>query len=647
MRFAVLFGELKGQDMRHTMTLCGVLLALTLAVFWQTGDHQFINFDDPLYVTNNPHVKGGVTGGNVAWAFTTTHASNWHPLTWLSHMADVDLFGLNPRGHHLVSVFIHAASTLLLFLLLVRMTRAAWQSLFVAALFALHPLHVESIAWVAERKDVLSGFFWFLTLFFYAGYVKRPRFKFYLLALVSYVLGLMTKPMLVTLPIVMLLTDYWPFGRFPSTQREGGAVTSSSLSSLIKEKLPFCFFCGFSAAVTMYAQNKGEALKSLEAIPLLLRSENAVIAYAKYLGKTIWPNDLAIFYPFPVSVPLSQVIGSSLLVVLISAVAIQYRRRCPYLLVGWFWFLVSLVPVIGLVQVGGQSMADRYTYIPLTGLFLVCAWGISDLLRGWPYRRTILLSLAVLAVFPLTVVTWHQIGYWKDNISLYQHALQVTASNYVIHNNFGIALADQGRSDEAILEYRKAIQAWPKAAVAHVTLGAALANRGDLVEAIDHYNEALRLIPDYALAHANLGRALVKLGRIGEAITHYEETLKIDPAFADVHLNLAIILLKQQELDRAFHHYDIFLRLEPYSAKGPINMGAALAQEGRATEAAQCFADALRIDPGSVEAHFNLGIILARQNRREEALNHFSEVLKIRPDLEAARRWIETLKLQQ
>jgi len=633
--------------MRNAMVLCTALLAITLAVFIQTYHHQFINLDDPLYVTNNPYVKGGITAKNIAWAFTTTAASNWHPLTWLSHMADVEVFGLDPRDHHLMNVFIHTASTLLLFLLLAKITMAPWQSLFVAALFALHPLHVESVAWVAERKDVLSGFFWFLTLLFYANYVKHRTVKFYLLTLSSFVVGLMTKPMLVTLPLVMFLLDYWPLKRVNYQRAQDGSTFISPLFSLVKEKLPFLFFSALSAIITVYAQNKGGALKSFETSSLSLRIENAVIAYARYIAKAIWPQDLAILYPFPSSLPIWQALISCLALIFISLVIIRYRRRYPYLLIGWLWFLVTLVPVIGLVQVGGQSIADRYTYIPLIGLFIMCSWGVPDLMQGWKHRPAILGVVAGVILSVLTVTTWQQLGSWKDNISLYQHTLQITTGNYLILNNYGIALADEGRFDEAILQYEQALRAWPKSATAHVNLGAALAHQGKLVEAIEHYSKALQLIPDYAIAHANLGRALVNLGRVEEAITHYEEALKIDPNFADVHLNLGILLVRRGEYNSASMHYETFLRLDPYSAKGPINMGAALAQGGRLDEAIQCFNEALHVDPKSVEAHFNLGVALARENRTEEAVEHFSQVLKLRPDLETARHWIEVLKRQK
>lgn len=630
--------------MRATTVLCAALLALTIGVFVQTANHQFISFDDPLYVTNNPHVKGGITGESILWAFTTITASNWHPLTWLSHMADVQLYGVRPRGHHLTNVLIHTATTLLLFLFLVQITSAPWQSLFVAALFALHPLHVESVAWVAERKDVLSGFLWVLTLLLYAGYVEHPSLRRYLAILLSFVAGLMAKPMLVSLPVVMLLLDYWPLHRVNLEQSADGTKSKPMLFSLIREKIPFFLLAAASALVTMYAQNKGGALKSLDTASFGLRGGNAAIAYIKYLWKTIWPHDLAVLYPFPSSIPVWEAICSFLVLISVSTAAICYRRRHPYLLVGWFWFLITLAPVIGLIQVGGQSMADRYTYVPLIGLFIMCTWLMADVMRGRRYRQTILAAVAGVLLLALTLATWHQLSYWNDNISLYQRTLQVTTGNYLIRNNYGIALADQGRLDEAILLYGEALQIWPKSATAHVNWGAALANQGKFLEAIDHYQKAIELIPDYALAYGNLGRALASIGRTEEAIVTYQEALRLDPNFSDIHLNLAILLLKAGQRDASMKHYEAVLQLDPYSVKAPINMGAALAQEGMLEDAVRCFNQALLIDSQSIEAHFNLGMALAKQKRTEKAVQQFLYVLRLRPDLEPARRWLENLE---
>src|SRR5512139_1612417 len=406
--------------MSRSLIICLVLVVITAGVYLQAGDHEFINYDDPLYVTNNPQVKAGLTGKNILWAFSTTRASNWHPLTWLSHMLDVQLFGLNPRGHHLMNVFIHCVNTVLLFLLLTKMTATPWQSLFVAALFALHPLHVESVAWVAERKDVLSGFFWLLTLLLYVRYVNSPGTVRYLLVVASFAAGLMSKPMLVSLPLVMLLLDYWPLKRLG---------TQASPVSLLKEKLPFFLLSLLSALVTMHAQKAGGALKSMDVVPLAMRVENSLVSYATYIVKTVWPQDLALFYPFPLSLALWQVLASCLLLIAVSAGVVLLRKRHPYLLTGWLWFLITLVPVIGLVQVGGQAMADRYTYIPHIGLFVMAAWAVPELLKGMRRRRVVLAGAACVILAILTVVTWRQLGYWRDNITLYERTLSVTQNN--------------------------------------------------------------------------------------------------------------------------------------------------------------------------------------------------------------------------
>ena len=517
--------------MRYATVLCMVLIAVTIGVFLQTANHSFINYDDPGYVTENPRVRGGWTVENIVWAFSSTVMSNWHPLTWLSHMADVQLYGLDPRGHHLTNVFFHAASTLLLFFLLAQITGAPWLSLFVAALFALHPLHVESVAWVAERKDVLSGFFWFLTLLLYAGYVKRGGTARYLLAILSFAVGLMAKPMLVTLPVVLLLMDYWPFNRFPQDPDFGGIRgifhRTSPLWALVKEKIPFLVLSSLSAAVTMVAQKQGGAMKTLAAIPIDLRIGNAMVAYVRYIGKMIWPQDLALLYPLPSSIPLWHAIGSFLLLVLLSGMAIHFLRRYPYIVTGWLWFLVTLIPVIGVVQVGGQSMADRYTYIPLTGLFIMVSWGIADLLKGRRYRQVLLAILAGLVLFASAVLTWRQLDYWKGNLTLYRHTLNVTTGNYQILNNYGIALAQEGRLDEAIDQYLASLKIDPNRPATHNNLGFAYFRKGMVDHAILRFQMAIALNPDYAEAHTNLGIAYGKKGWIQQAAEEISMGMKL------------------------------------------------------------------------------------------------------------------------
>lgn len=535
-----------GAKMRILVLTCIALFIVTMAVYMQTGNYQFV-YDDKDYVTNNLHVASGITGENIMWAFTSTHSANWHPITWLSHMADVQLFGMDPRGHHLTNVVIHTVSSLLLLLLLFRVTGAPWQSSFVAALFALHPLHVESVAWVAERKDVLSAFFWFLTLLLYAEYAAKRKPALYLFTLFSFVLGLMSKPMLVTLPIVMLLMDFWPLGRFKhEVQEQEPNNLTGRVRALITEKIPF-FACSlFSGIVTIYAQQKVGATSSLDELPFLLRAENALTAYVKYLIKTLWPHDLAVLYPMPSSFPLWQVIGSLLVLLVISAAAIRFGRRFPYLPVGWFWFLITLLPVIGLLQVGSQSMADRYMYIPMTGLLIMAAWGIPNLTKRLQHQKTLLALIAGVVIAASAALTWSQSGYWRDDISLYRHTLQVTSGNYLIVYNLGHALAEQGDLDGAIQEYQEALRIKPDYAKAHSSLGIAFTQKGNLDAAIHEYQEALRINPYDAQSHSNLGIAFAQKGDLDSAIHAFQEALRINTDYLDAHNNLEFALVQKR-----------------------------------------------------------------------------------------------------
>ncbi len=459
--------------MRRELIVCLLLLSVTLAVYWQIGDHQFTNYDDTLYVTDNPHVKPGLAGGSVIWAFTATEEANWHPLTWLSHMVDCQLFGLRPRGHFLTSLFLHLANVLLLFAVLKRMTGALWRSAFVSALFALHPLHVESVAWVAERKDVLSTLFWLLTMLAYARYVERPTRARYVLTLVAFTLGLMAKPMLVTLPFVLLLLDYWPLDRMAyggkgddppkrTRKRTHSCEQRLPLSRLVWEKIPFFALAAISSVVTFSFQQRAGAMADMEIFPLSSRIANALVSYLRYMGKIIWPSDLAVLYPHPgTSLPLWWGAAAGLALLGLSILVVLVIRRRPYLAVGWLWYVGTLVPVIGLVQVGVQAYADRYTYVPLIGLFIMIAWGVPDLVGRWAQTRTVLAVLAATALAALTACTWIQLGYWKDSVSLFTHTLQVTTKNYVAHNNLGNALADRGEVEAAISQYTEALRIKP------------------------------------------------------------------------------------------------------------------------------------------------------------------------------------------
>jgi hypothetical protein len=489
--------------------VCMLLVVMTLAVYMQVGNHQFVNYDDKDYVTENSYIADGVSTDNILWAFTSVNAGNWHPVTWISHMADVQFYGMNPRGHHLTNVLIHTASSLLLLLLLFRLSGSLWQSSFVAALFALHPLHVESVAWVAERKDVLSAFFGFLTIFIYSGYVAKRTAALYILALLSFVLGLMSKPMLVTIPIILLLMDWWLFNRQQSeSQGERHGQLSVRLIPLIKEKIPF-FVCSIiSCIITLYAQHNSGAMQSLVGYPFVLRIENALLAYVKYILKTLWPHDLAVLYPLSFSFPLWQVIGSLCILLLLTTAAIRVRRSQPFIALGWFWFIITLLPVIGLIQVGSQSMADRYTYIPLIGLFIMAAWGGPVLLKNLRFRKEILALLSCAVIITSAILSWQQLGYWKNDISLFRHTLQVTTDNYQINNNLGIALAENGELDAAIKEFQISLEIKPNSADVHDNLGVALIRKGELNEAIMEFLEALRLNPDYKNAQNNLKFAI-------------------------------------------------------------------------------------------------------------------------------------------
>jgi hypothetical protein len=501
----------KCSSVRKLALICFSLIVITLTVYMQVRNYPFLGFDDDEYVTDNSHVKSGISGDNIIWAFTSFDASNWHPVTWLSHMADVQFFGLNPRGHHLTNVFIHTVSSILLLLFLHRFTGSIWKSSFVAALFALHPLHVESVAWVAERKDVLSALFWLVTLIFYSEYAARLKPKLYILSLFFFILGLMSKPMLVTMPFVMLLMDVWPLDRYAHEEHEHGQrqIFARALA-LVKEKIPF-FACSImSAVVTICAQNSSGAMKSFDELPFGPRIENALIAYVKYIGKTLWPHDLAVLYPISLPFPLWQVIGSLSVLLIISCATIWAGRGYPYLVAGWFWFLITLVPVIGFIQVGGQSMADRYTYIPAIGLFIMAAWGIPDLARGLRHREGILALLAGAVIIAASALTWRQLGYWQDNISLFRHTLSVTADNSFINYNLGAALAEKGDLDAAIQEYQDAVRISPDFKEAHTNLGIALANKGSLDAAIKEFQEALRISPNETKVRDNLELALTQ-----------------------------------------------------------------------------------------------------------------------------------------
>jgi cytochrome c-type biogenesis protein CcmH/NrfG len=544
--------------LRPRLLVSLLLIAATTLAFWEVLNHDFVNYDDNLYVTENAHVLNGLTWEGVVWAFTGIHHASWHPLTSLSHMLDSQLYGLSPRGHHLTSLLLHLASTVLLFTVINKMTGALWRSAIVAALFAVHPLHVESVAWVSERKDVLSAFFWILTLWAYISYVERSSLFRYLLTLLVFCFGLMAKAMLVTLPFVLLLIDYWPLSRFraiPSRDdSNAGHWASSDLrhgrsrGALILEKIPFFVLSALASILTFLAQQRGGSVSSLDLVPIGTRMANGLISYVVYIGKNVWPTNLAVLYPFKWDLPIWQVAAAGLFLICMSVIVIRKRQRFPYLPVGWFWFLGTLVPVIGLVQVGHQSMADRYTYIPHIGLFLMIAWLSADLSKRWRYQQVLLATSTCLILIGLTITTRAQASHWENSITLFKHTVSVTHNNALAHYNLGTALGEAGQIEEAIFHLTAAVQIRPHYAQAHYNLGLSLSQQGKLDQAISHYRKALKIKPDDEKSHNNLGTVLARQGRLHEAMDHFSEALRINPDFLEARRNLtrALDMINEQ-----------------------------------------------------------------------------------------------------
>ncbi len=577
------------------VVLCLLLAGVTLAVYWPVVHCDFLNYDDPEYYASNPHVLAGLTPGNIAWAFATLRSGNWHPLSWLSLMFDVNLFGPGPAGPHATSLVFHLANTLLLFLLLRRLTLTTWRSAFVAALFALHPLHVESVAWVAERKDVLSTFFGLLSLIAYARSVtggRGLRSRAYWLAILFFAFSLMSKPMLVTLPFLMLLLDWWPLKRF--------AIRDSrfSILPLVREKIPFFLLSAASCVVTFIAQQKGGAVVTLVNISMTGRIENTFVAYARYLGKTFWPVALGNPYPHPGHWAAGWVVLSVVLVAGLSVGAVWFGRKLPFVPVGWFWFVGTLVPVIGLVQVGIQSMADRYTYVPLIGVFIILAWSFGALVAGRPGSRPwiIFLSLAVLAAGAFR--TRDQLHYWQDNETLFRHTLAVTENNYLAYNNLGTCLAKKGQLAEALDCFHQSLKINPDDPDVLYNLGNAFAKLGNWDEAITHYQHALRIFPNQPDILDNLGFALTAKQQFPGAIACFEAALKFDPDSADAHNNLATVLFMQRRFEEAVRQYREAVRIAPGNPQFYSNLGDALVKQGQTAEAVRCYEAALRLKPG-------------------------------------------------
>ena len=553
-----------------------ILVAATFAVYASVTRNGFVDFDDEKYIVTNRRVAAGPTGESLRWAFGTTALGYWHPVTWISHMIDCRMYGLNPAGHHLTSLLIHAANALLLFGLLDATTGARGPSFFVALLFAIHPLNVESVAWASERKNVLSTLFWLLTLWAYTAYTRAPSGARYLGVAAVFVLGLMTKPMVVTLPAVLLLFDYWPLGRLGH---------GTGWRRLVLEKVPLLVLSLASSAITFLAQR---ALGSVGSVPFLLRVENAVVNYAAYLFDLAWPTRLAPFYPYPASLPVTRVALAAVLLLGVTVVVAVRAKKSPYLPVGWLWYLGTLVPVIGLVQVGRQSRADRYAYLPLIGIFIMIAWAAAEWAGASRARRAAAAVAATAVATALAFQCFVQVGYWRDSERLFSHALDVTSGNYIAHANLGTALAKRGDVQGALWHLSRAVEIDPTYRQSYDNLATALVDSGRPAEAISLLAQLVPSQPDDATGHTSWAAALEDVGRPAEAVEHYRRAIEIDPEYIAAYENLGVLLARRGRFEEALPLLRRALSLDPTSASNRANLCRALEDSGRREEAAAC-----------------------------------------------------------
>jgi tetratricopeptide (TPR) repeat protein len=618
--------ERTANDGRIAAGLAAALAVAVLVTYAPVVDYGFVSYDDPEYVVDNVHVHDGVTWRGVVWSFTQGHSANWHPLTWLSHMVDWQLYGDWAGGHHVTSVVLHAANAALLLIALWSLTGAVWRSAMVAALFALHPLRVESVAWVAERKDVLSAFGWFLALFTYARYVRSRSRAARVAVAVAVALALLAKPMAVTLPLALLLLDVWPLGRVPLHEWDGSRVRA-----LVVEKLPLFGLAAMTALVTYRVQAGAGAVMSLANEPLVQRVREAVCAYVIYLRRMLWPDDLAFFYPPPAEISPLAWGGALALLAVVTALAVRERTRRPYLLVGWLWFVGTLVPVIGIVRAGEQFMADRFTYVPSVGLCILVVWTVADALPRRGARVAGALGLA--AVLLAASASRAQLSAWRDSRTLYTRALAVTTGNHVADGNLGLLLLDEGHTAEAFEHLQRAAQARPASPKAQMNYGVGLAAMGRLDEAIGRYELATRIEPRYAAAYMNLGKALADEGHLEDAERRYREALAIDPEYAKAYAGLGLVLVAEGRTTDGIEAYRGALRLAPGAADVHNNLALALEHEGAGDEALAEYRESVRLDPHEVRSRFNLAAVLLGRGAYEESVQNYRVVIEQQPDL--------------
>ena len=591
----------------------------TLVAYEPIRHNGFVDYDDVAYITKNPNVTGGITRESVIWAFTNSYMGNWHPLTMLSHMLDCEIFGLNPLWHHFINVLFHILNVLLIFWILTATTDAMWPSAFVAAVFALHPLQVESVAWAAERKTVLSGLFWFLTIAVYIWYTRRGGIGRYILLVMVYALCIMTKPVVVTLPLVLLLLDYWPLERIRirktedrKGQRAGGASQKVSAGRLIAEKIPLLVLSVILSVTTFAAQQNAGASVPLDTTPLDSRFANMFLSYTKYIGKTIWPSQLVAFYPYPNATFLTMAATICVpLFVLILVISIYVGRRRKYAATGWLWYVGTLVPMIGLVQVGSQGIADRYMYIPILGLLIIVAWAIRDFVFNRPHWKIAVSVLAAGALLSAVIVTRTQVRYWQNSMSLFEHALKVTKNNPVAEKGYGIALFAEGRLDEAVVHLRNALQTHPGYLTAGNELGKVYLKQGKFNEAVACFDELLKRNKNSAEVYYNLGIALSLQKKYEEAIKHFARVLELDPKYPDIHKIMGITLLAAGKTEEAIVQFNESLRMKANQAEVYVNLGKANSILGKYESAIQNWTRALELKPDSADALNNIAWLLA------------------------------------
>ena len=652
-----------------------ILIIVTIGSFIGVIHNGFINYDDPAYVVRNTNIQSGLALSTVVWAFTATIESNWHPLTWLSHALDYSLFGLEARYHHAMSLFLHLLTSVMVFILFELMTGKQWQSAFIACVFAIHPLHVESVAWIAERKDILSGLFWFATMIAYTKYTRSFSLLWYWAALILFILGLMAKPMLVSLPFVLLIIDYWPLDRLQLRKFRTQSYSQSKtipIKRILLEKIPFIIFAGLSSVITFFIQQHGGSMAISSRLPLDERLGNAVVAYCKYIGKIFLPIDLAIFYPHPLGTLESwQIIGAMVVILVITTIAWRYYKTQKYIATGWLWFLGTLVPVIGIVQVGLQSMADRYMYIPIIGVAIILAWGMPTLAKRFKLNKNIP-GMAFAVTVPFMIWgTYTQTTYWKDNRTLFEHALAVTSNNHIAHNNLGVDLADSGKHVEALVHLREALRLWPDAILVHGNLAASLlalgerqealthyywilqrtpidvhlqnriadvlADEGDFNSAIEHYREVFRLDSTNLLSRCKVGKLLAQQSKFDEAKSQCLFVLSKDPRFSMAHDILGTIAGEQQMYEEAIQEFTEAIRLDSTNADAYNDLGIVYDNLGNESEAFPMYQRAVHFNGEQWNAHFNLGTLYAKKRQFDTASFHLSRAVELFPTAINAR----------